>query len=244
MTTFTFLFSSCSTKEKKRFVIGVSQCSEDVWREKLNEELRIAALYYNNVKLDIKSANDDVKMQTQQIDAFVNEDVDLLIVAPGQVSISPAIDRAYEKGIPVIIFDRRTRSDKYTAYIGADNRKIGSDMGRFLASAGVSDVVELCGLSSSSPAIERADGFESIANGKNKINLVKKLYADWTEKGAYHVWTRCFPPPHPTSRASSHITTAWQWAHERLARSTVWTSAAFASAASTPCPKSAAACSS
>lgn len=80
LTTFTFLFSSCSTKEKKRFVIGVSQCSEDVWREKLNEELRIAALYYDNVKLDIKSANDDVKMQTQQIDAFVNENVDLLIV--------------------------------------------------------------------------------------------------------------------------------------------------------------------
>ena len=187
LTTFTFLFSSCSTKEKKRFVIGVSQCSEDVWREKLNEELRIAALYYNNVKLDIKSANDDVKMQTQQIDAFVNENVDLLIVAPGQVSISPAIDRAYEKGIPVIIFDRRTRSDKYTAYIGADNRSIGSAMGRYLASVGEGDVVELCGLSSSSPAIERAEGFDSIAGGNNKINITRKLYADWTEKGAYNV---------------------------------------------------------
>lgn len=182
-----FLFSSCSTKEKKRFVIGVSQCSEDVWREKLNEELRIAALYYDNVKLDIKSANDDVKMQTQQIDAFVNENVDLLIVAPGQVSISPAIDRAYEKGIPVIIFDRRTRSDKYTAYIGADNRSIGSAMGRYLASVGEGDVVELCGLSSSSPAIERAEGFDSIAGGNNKINITRKLYADWTEKGAYNV---------------------------------------------------------
>ncbi len=187
LTTFTFLFSSCSTNEKKRFVIGVSQCSEDVWREKLNEELRIAALYYNNVKLDIKSANDDVKMQTQQIDAFVNENVDLLIVAPGQVGISPAIDRAYEKGIPVIIFDRRTRSDKYTAYIGADNRSIGSAMGRYLASVGEGDVVELCGLSSSSPAIERAEGFDSIAGGNNKINITRKLYADWTEKGAYNV---------------------------------------------------------
>lgn len=187
LTTFTFLFSSCSTKEKKRFVIGVSQCSEDVWREKLNEELRIAALYYDNVKLDIKSANDDVKMQTQQIDAFVNENVDLLIVAPGQVSISPAIDRAYEKGIPVIIFDRRTRSDKYTAYIGADNRSIGSAMGRYLASVGEGDVVELCGLSSSSPAIERANGFDSIASTNNDINIVKKLYSDWTEKGAYNV---------------------------------------------------------
>lgn len=100
------LLLSCGS-EKKRYVIGVSQCSEDVWREKLNEELRIAALYYNDVDLRISSANDDVQMQTEQINKFVDEGVDLLIVAPGQVSISPAIDRAYEKGIPVIIFDRR-----------------------------------------------------------------------------------------------------------------------------------------
>ena len=66
LTTFTFLFSSCSTKEKKRFVIGVSQCSEDVWREKLNEELRIAALYYDNVKLDIKSANDSTNSRPRR----------------------------------------------------------------------------------------------------------------------------------------------------------------------------------
>ncbi len=114
------LIISC-TSQPKRFVIGVSQCSEDVWREKLNEELRIAALYYNDVDLRISSANDNVQLQTEQINKFVDEGVDLLIVAPGQVSISPAIDRAYEKGIPVIIFDRRTRSNKYTAYIGADS---------------------------------------------------------------------------------------------------------------------------
>ena len=125
------LLLSCGS-EKKRYVVGVSQCSEDVWREKLNEELRIAALYYNDVDLRISSANDDVQMQTEQINKFVDEGVDLLIVAPGQVSISPAIDRAYEKGIPVIIFDRRTRSDKYTAYIGADNKEIGSSMGGIL----------------------------------------------------------------------------------------------------------------
>lgn len=87
------LLLSCGS-EKKRYVIGVSQCSEDVWREKLNEELRIAALYYNDVDLRISSANDDVQLQTEQINKFVDEGVDLLIVAPGQVSISPAIDRA------------------------------------------------------------------------------------------------------------------------------------------------------
>lgn len=192
------LLASC-TGGKKRYVIGVSQCSEDVWREKLNQELRVAALYYNNIDLDIASANDDVRLQTEQINRFVDKGVDLLIVAPGQVSISPAIDRAYEKGIPVIIFDRRTRSNKYTAYIGADNREIGASMGEYLAGALPKGgrVVELCGLSSSSPAIERAEGFDSVVAVRPSIDIVAKLHADWTEQGGFRAMDSLLRSPHP-----------------------------------------------
>ena len=191
--------ASCSGGGKRHYVIGVSQCSEDTWREKLNEELRIAALYYNNVDLDIKSAYDDVRLQTEQINRFVDEGVDLLIVAPGQVSISPAIDRAYEKGIPVIIFDRRTRSDKYTAYIGADNLEIGSAMGEYLASSlpDGSRIVEMCGLQSSSPAIERRQGFDSVVAMRPDVSIVQTVNADWTEKGAYRAMDSLLSLPHP-----------------------------------------------
>lgn len=192
------LLASC-TGGKKRYVIGVSQCSEDVWREKLNQELRVAALYYNNMDLDIASANDDVRLQTDQINRFVDKGVDLLIVAPGQVSISPAIDRAYEKGIPVIIFDRRTRSNKYTAYIGADNREIGASMGEYLAGAlpKRGRVVELCGLSSSSPAKERAEGFDSVVAVRPSIDIVAKFHADWTEQGGFRAMDSLLRSPHP-----------------------------------------------
>ncbi len=192
------LLASCAGG-KKRYVIGVSQCSEDVWREKLNQELRVAALYYNNMDLDIASANDDVRLQTDQINRFVDKGVDLLIVAPGQVSISPAIDRAYEKGIPVIIFDRRTRSNKYTAYIGADNREIGASMGEYLAGALPKGgrVVELCGLSSSSPAIERAEGFDSVVAVRPSIDIVAKFHADWTEQGGFRAMDSLLRSPHP-----------------------------------------------
>ena len=192
------LASCAGEKAHKRFVVGVSQCSEDTWRDKLNEELRIAATYYD-VDLQIKSANDDVRLQTEQIDRFVEQGVDLLVVAPGQVSISPAIDKAYEKGIPVIIFDRRTRSNKYTAYIGADNHDIGASMAEFMANANTegTEVVELCGLSSSSPAIERDAGFDSVAACRPNISIVKKVYADWTEQGAYHVMDSLLSTPYP-----------------------------------------------
>lgn len=191
------LLLSCGS-EKKRYVIGVSQCSEDVWREKLNEELRIAALYYNDVDLRISSANDDVQLQTEQINKFVDEGVDLLIVAPGQVSISPAIDRAYEKGIPVIIFDRRTRSNKYTAYIGADNKEIGSSMGEYLAGT-LTDggrILELSGLFTSSPAIERNKGFDSVVQCRPGISIVEHLSADWTEEGAFRTVDSLLSKPH------------------------------------------------
>ena len=192
------LASCAGEKAHKRFVVGVSQCSEDTWRDKLNEELRIAATYYD-VDLQIKSANDDVRLQTEQINRFVEQGVDLLVVAPGQVSISPAIDKAYEKGIPVIIFDRRTRSNKYTAYIGADNHEIGASMAEFMANANTAGtkVVELCGLSSSSPAIERGEGFDSVAAHRPNIDIVKKVYADWTEEGAYHVMDSLLSTPYP-----------------------------------------------
>ena len=155
---------------------------QDVWREKLNQELRVAALYYNNMDLDIASANDDVRLQTDQINRFVDKGVDLLIVAPGQVSISPAIDRAYEKGIPVIIFDQ-----------------IGASMGEYLAGALPKGgrVVELCGLSSSSPAIERAEGFDSVVAVRPSIDIVAKLHADWTEQGGFRAMDSLLRSPHP-----------------------------------------------
>ena len=192
------LASCAGEKAHKRFVVGVSQCSEDTWRDKLNEELRIAATYYD-VDLQIKSANDDVRLQTEQINRFVEQGVDLLVVAPGQVSISPAIDKAYEKGIPVIVFDRQTHSDKYTAYIGANNHEIGASMAEFMANANTAGtkVVELCGLSSSSPAIERDAGFDSVAAHRPNIDIVNKVYADWTEEGAYRVMDSLLSTPYP-----------------------------------------------
>lgn len=108
------LIMSCGGTGKKHYVIAVSQCSEDVWREKLNEELRIAALYYNNVDLQIKSAHDDVKLQTEQINSFVDEGVDLLIVAPGQVTISTASGHSHQRRT----YSRTVR----TAYVVACHR--------------------------------------------------------------------------------------------------------------------------
>ena len=178
---------SCSQAEK-RYKIGVSQCSADIWREKQNSELRIGAYFHDDVELCFAAAYDSDERQVQQIDSLVSAGIDLLIVAPNQVqTISPAIDRAYDKGIPVIVFERKTSSQKYTAFISADNYEMGRVMGEYIAAQldGEGRVMEIMGLQGSSPAIERHKGFADAIARHPGIEVVATLQGDWTEESAY-----------------------------------------------------------
>ena len=178
---------SCS-QSGKRYKIGVSQCSEDIWREKQNAELRMGAYLQGDVELRFAAAYDSDERQVQQIDSLVATGVDLLIVAPNQVAtISPAIDRAYDKGIPVIVFERKTSSQKYTAFMSADNFEMGRVMGEYIASQlhGKGRVMEIMGLKGSSPAIERHNGFADALKDYPNIETVATLQGDWTEESGY-----------------------------------------------------------
>lgn len=53
---------SCTRKEHT-FVIGVSQCSEDIWRTKLNDEIQTASYLWNNVEVRFASSEDDNRRQ-------------------------------------------------------------------------------------------------------------------------------------------------------------------------------------
>lgn len=188
------LFLSCSNN-KKTYVIGISQCSEDSWRKKLNGELRDATYLHDNVTLRVVSANDDDKLQTRQINAFTDEGVDLLIVSPNQINtVTPAIDRAYDSGIPVILLDRKTGAGKYTAFIGADNEKIGRTIGEYIATrlGGKGTVVEIRGLEGSSPAIERHNGFVSAISNYPGIRLLASESGTWLQQSGDEVATKMF----------------------------------------------------
>ena len=181
------IISSCSTGEKK-YRIGVSQCSDDIWRDKQNTELKMAAYFHDNVELKFAAAYDSDQRQIQQIDSLVNEGIDLLIVAPNQIAtISPAIDRTFEKGIPVIVFERKTNSRKYTAYMGADNYEMGKLMGEYIATRlqGKGKLMEVMGLKGSSPSIERHNGFRDALKDYPQLEVIATLQGDWTEPTAY-----------------------------------------------------------
>ena len=179
---FIVVFSACSDNNTKKYVIGVSQCSEDIWRDKLNTELVMSTYQHDNVTLKFASANDNDKLQQEQIEQFIKEKVNLLIVSPNQIhTISSVIDKAYDAGIPVILFDRKTDSKKYTAFIGADNYEAGHEMGLFIAQqlGGKGSVVEIAGLKGSSPAIERDRGFTEALKAYPDIKIVGRYCCWW-----------------------------------------------------------------
>ena len=179
------LLTNCTDNNGKKYVIGVSQCSGDIWRNKLNNELVMSTYQHDNVSLKFASANDNDRLQTKQINQFINEGVDLLIVSPNQVhTISAVIDKAYDKGIPVILFDRKTDSKKYTAFIGADNYEAGHEIGHFIAQQldGKGNIVEICGLKASSPAIERDRGFMDALKDYSGVKVIARKHGDWVKE--------------------------------------------------------------
>ena len=174
------LLSACSTK--KSYFIGVSQCSEDSWRTKMNSEIRRESYLYDNVRVEFASAKDDNRVQIAQIERFIEQGADLIIVSPNEAkALTPVINKAFDRGVRVVLVDRKSASDKYTAFIGADNVAIGRAVGHFVGEhlGGKGRVMELQGLRGSSPAMERDSGFREALARYPQIKVVANAYADW-----------------------------------------------------------------
>ena len=176
---------SCGEQPMK-YRIGVSQCSEDSWRFKQNNELRLSQYADTRIQLEITSADDSDEQQIKQISHFIDEKVDLLIVSPNSaVNLTDIVSKAYDKGIPVVLFDRKTNGDKYTAFMGTDNIQLGKMLGHYIARCigGKGVVVEIQGLQASSPSVGRHRGFvEAMADYPDIRVISSEGGADWTAK--------------------------------------------------------------
>lgn len=182
-----FILLTACTKEKSRYIIGVSQCSDDEWRHKMNNEITREALFYDGVSVEIRTAKDNNEIQKKDIEYFINKGVDLLIVAPNEaIPITPVVEKAFDKGIPVVVVDRKILSDKYTAYVGADNYEIGKAVGEYVANLleKKGNIVEIAGLEGSTPAIDRHQGFINALNNYPDIKLLNHFDAGWLQSVA------------------------------------------------------------
>lgn len=180
------ILMSC-TQKHTRYRIGVSQCSDDEWRHKMNNEIVREALFYDGVEVEIRTAKDNNRNQIADIKYFIDKKVDLLIVAPNEaVAITPVVEKAYRQGIPVVVIDRKILSDKYTAFVGADNYEIGKDVGQYILNRlhGKGKVLEITGLEGSTPAMERHKGLTDVLKEEPGIEITASVDGAWLQSVA------------------------------------------------------------
>lgn len=178
-----------SCQREKTYRIGVSQCSADDWRNKMNEEIIREMMFHPEATVEIRSADDSNEKQIADIRYFRDNGFDIILAAPNEANaITPIIKETYESGMPVVIFDRDINGDSYTAYIGVDNRAIGRSAAQYagnLTGAG-GRVLEIQGLKGSSPTIQRHEGFAEGAR-QNRLDIVASGHGNWNDRDATRV---------------------------------------------------------
>ena len=189
---YTLLLCGCGNNPSvKKYRIGVSQCSDDDWRKKMNEEIEREVMIHSEAEVEIRSADDNNEKQISDIKYFLDNDFDIIIVAPNEAdAITPVIKEAYESGTPVVIFDRSINGDSFTAWQGADNAEIGRAAAGYAARLekerrGSGKILELQGNPGSTPARERKSGFVQELTSYPDLQIVGSAIGNWTYDDAF-----------------------------------------------------------
>lgn len=183
---FATLFCLNSCEKKKVYKIGVSQCSQDDWRMKMNDEIIRETMFHEDAIVEIRSASDDNDKQIEDILYFCDNGFDIVIVSPNEAAaLTPTIQKVFASGIPVIIFDRNIIGDTYTARIGVDNVGLGKSAAHYALHllGDNAKAIEVYGLPGSTPAEDRHTGFvkEFFAGGGQ---LVASVHGNWNKEDA------------------------------------------------------------
>lgn len=178
------MLSACN--QSKVYKIGVSQCSQDDWRMKMNDEIKREIMFHKDAVVEIRSADDSSEKQINDINYFMKNGFDILIVSPNEaVTLTPVIEEVYKKGMPVVIFDRNINSDSYTARIGADDKGLGKSAAHYamhLLGKGAK-AIEIFGLEGSTPADDRHEGFAKEFKSSGGT-LLASIPGNWNKDDA------------------------------------------------------------
>jgi ribose transport system substrate-binding protein len=175
------------------YVIGFSQVDfTEPYRQHVDNQMQELVKNYPQFKLVIADGQANDNTQTSQVENFITQRVDILFISPYESApLTPVVSRAYKAGIPVITLDRKTLGNDYTTFIGGDNFQIAKEAGEYagklLPDGGEIAVLE--GLPSSSPAIERLNGFMAGIKSNPKLHVVATQPVDWLEDKAVTVFS-------------------------------------------------------
>lgn len=180
--------ASTTAPEKKTYKIGFSNASvSNTWRVAMYDMMKAEAAKHPEVELFYTDANDNAAKQNTDVDDLLAKGIDALLISPStEAALNPAIEKAFAKGIPVIVFDRRPTTDQYTTFVVTDDVKNGELSGQLLVDqltakngSPKGNVVIIQAFMGSGPQIDRYKGIKNILDKYPEIKVVADQPADF-----------------------------------------------------------------
>lgn len=187
-------FENLSTKLKKntgeKVIIGFSLDSlkEPIW--KINKEEFISRANELGAEVRVAQANSDDSVQLSQIDKFISEGVNVLVVAPHDGEIcAEAVEKAHKAGIKIVAYDRLIKNSDVDLYIAIDNYTVGVlQAEEMLKNVSSGNIAYVGGSESDNNALLfRQGAMDTLEKYKDSINIVMDKYSkDWKAEEAYN----------------------------------------------------------
>ncbi len=178
---FLTLSTSCENEGEKVYKIGFSNCFDrDIWRQSMVNSMKVEASLNPEIDLVVFESNIDSFLQVSNVELMIEEEYDLIIISPLDADlIVPSLEKAYNKGIPVILIDRKANTNLYNSFVGADNYQVGELAAKYILSTSKDEsyVVELYVNQNTSVGYERSKGFNKTLNTSPDVNIVKRILA-------------------------------------------------------------------
>jgi ribose transport system substrate-binding protein len=132
-------------------------------------------------ELIVADAQNDAATQQDDVQNFVTQQVDAILVNPvDSESVVPAVEAANQADIPVIALDRGASGGEIATLIASDNVEGGRIAGEELIRlVGSGPVAQLEGIPGATPTRDRGQGFEEVINGQDAVELVASQTANF-----------------------------------------------------------------
>ena len=188
--------SGCGTSkppEKKQFFVAFSQCNNaEPYRAAQNALMQKLFDEAGDVKLVIADAQQDNSKQVAQVETFIRQKPDLLIVAPNErAALTAIMGQAMEAKIPTICLERDILQPNYTSYVHSDNLEIGRLAGQYIVDElqkkngkPAGNIVQMRGLLGVEGEMKRDSGAKEIFAKNPGIKIVAEPVADWIQAKA------------------------------------------------------------
>lgn len=192
----------------RTIVIGFSGPAADHgWLGAINSAAIAEADRYDDVELRVSEGTDDPILQISQVETFVNEGVDVIVLLPTDgAALTDAAIAAMRAGVPVVNVDREFSStDAARATILGDNYGMGISAGQYICDklGGQADAIiaEVAGIDSLPLTQDRSRGFND-ALGECGLSVGPRVAADFTIAGGQEVTSQLLS-------ANPHIDAIW-----------------------------------